>query len=159
MKKIFATKKIFVVFLLIFLIHFLATSLIGQYIARQIGAQVGAVVAGGLIEASESDDISIAKSNDIYQDMKLKSEKVIAPWKTFSFLISLPIGPMTSYLEKQIFREYVLTPVLDRKISRKQMRFRAYMIGHLRNFINSFAFCGILYIALRIYESSKWKKK
>jgi hypothetical protein len=153
MKSPLTSKKIFMFFLFLLISHFLATSIIGQYIGRQIGTQLGAVVADGLIETSESTDVSIV--NDINKDMKLKSEKIVSPWKTISFLISLPTGPMLTYLEKPISRKYVFVPMLNKKITREQTMLRVRLIGYLCYFINSFAFCVSLYAVLWIYRFRK----
>jgi hypothetical protein len=140
---------------MIFVLHFLSTTIITEYIGRQVGSQIGAVVADGLIEVSEQNDIS--KTADIYEEMKLKSERIAVPWKTASFLISLPIGPIINYLEKPISQKYILIPMSDKKITREQTILRLQLRGYLRYFVNSFAFCLILYVVLRVYSSRKTK--
>ena len=155
-------KKIFTVTLSVTIIHFILTSVIGHYIAVQVGTQMGKIVADGLIEAYEkSPQKSSQKSEEeatlIYQNMKSKSDNILAKWKVPMFLLSFPSKPITYPLVRKISRAWIYNPTLSHEISREQLKTRGMILDNIDNGINSLSFGLLIYLALTLINKYKLK--
>jgi hypothetical protein len=153
MKKI--NIKAHAIFIVATIIHFILTSIVGHYAAIQIGSSTGQVVAKGLIEATENSMSSEKEVNEIYQDMKSRSDEVISRWKIPLFLISLPIKPFINPLLNKIRKAWIYEPVFSKKISKDQLKTRGKIIENVTNGLNSLAFGLLIYLAFRIRKKCK----
>lgn len=158
----FKAHRLFVIALLVALAHFLVTSVIGVYIALQIGTQMGHAVAEGFIEAYEkspqNDQKSEEEAKKIYQETKNKSDGIIENWRFPLFLISLPIGPLTNPVHKNIWKALFRMSV-SKEIPKKQFYVLTIMIDCIATFINSLSIGFLVYVILRIWSIYKMRKR
>jgi len=140
------------------ILHFIITSIVGHYIASHVGSLAGQVVAEGIVEASINPHSSIKDVDQTYQIMKVKINEDRSRWEILSLIISLPISPIINSLEKMIIEAWIAAPVRAQQISLEQVKFRASIIDHIANGLNSL-FVGILiYMTYNIVKMRKAQK-
>lgn len=156
------TQTLFIVAVSIALLHFILTSIAGHYIAGQIGSSTGAAVAKVLTEStenqSENQRSSGKEANEIYQDMKTKSEEIVSRWKIPMLLISLPIKPVIQPLLNKIKKAWIYEPVLSKKISKEQFRTRGIIIENIANALNSLTVGFLTYFLCKIISKKKRRR-
>lgn len=151
--KIFRAHTLLFIVALITIFHFIFTSLVRYYIAIQVGLQTGHVVAEGLIEATEIPKFLEPEKdvNEIYQNMKNKSNEILSKWKIPLLLISLPVKPVIQPFLNKIRKAWIYDPVISKKISKKQFKTRAIIIENIANGLNSLIFGLLIYLALKLF--------
>ena len=137
------------------ILHFILTSVVGYYIATQIGTSTGQVVAKGLIESTENAKSPGREVNEIYQDMKTKSDEIISSWKIPMLLISLPIKALIQPLLNRIRKAWIYEPILSKKISKEQLKIRGIIIENIANGLNSFTLGALIYLACRLISKGR----
>jgi hypothetical protein len=140
---------IFLFILFVTVLHFIITTVVGRYIATQVGSSTGQVVTNGLTEAGEKLP-SEKDANQIYQNMIAKSNAEFSKWKLPIFLISLPIKPILSPLERKIRIVWIDEPVRLQKISIDQVKKRGMIIDNVGNGVNSISFGILVFLAFRL---------
>ena len=148
----FEAKTLFIIAVSITILHFILTTVAGHYIAIQIGSSTGQAVAKGLIESTGNPSSSEKEINERYQEMKSKSEEIIARWKIPLLLISLPIKPVIQPLLNKIRKAWIYEPAFSSQISKEQFKTRGIIIDTGANALNSVTFGLLIYLSCKLLK-------
>ncbi len=141
-KEILKNHHIIILTVLIIFIHFAVSSIFGHFFASKVGKEFGNIVTDGLIKSTSSGD-----AEEIYNDMMTKRDKSYNNWKVSAYLISLPIGPFTKTIRKNVREKYLISPTLSKRITMDQFTVRAKVIDYFSALINSVVF-GLLFFTV-----------
>ena len=147
MKKHFQNNLLILICLII-TVHFVISVITTQYIARQVGSEMGGVVSESITKAMRGDEAA----NGIYKDMKKDADHIISKWNSPYFILSLPIGPLTEFIWKDIDYNLVRKPLSSGQITRNQFLMRREIIYYLHLATNSIAFGLVLFLFFKLYQ-------